>query len=142
MLNGQLTFRYVHPLELKGYWNLVKHGVQKVTEKQHIFLVEDVYADLKSGQADLHLALVEDDYVGFVILQKVPHHDGIALHIWMGYSVDNTKGDILTESLPILKEWATSINAKRLTFSSTRKGWEKNKIGWKPLHTVYSIEME
>lgn len=142
MPNRKLKLEYVDPFNLKEAWKLIKTGVQKVTDLQSIFIAEDVYTEIKTGAAILHIAYVDNEYNGFVVTQNLQNHDGPVLHIWLAYSCKNTEGELLEVGLPIIKEWAQNISAKRVTFSSVRKGWAKNKLGFKPLNTLYGLEVK
>lgn len=117
MIDGHL--KYIPPQELRSVWDEVKQGlwiVQKYTSEP--WIPEDIYADLKYGNATLH---IEKNGGGFVVLQKQPQYDGVALHIWCAYS----KGHQPLETyIQEIEEMARSIGAKRLTLSSKRN-WAK-----------------
>ena len=136
-----LTFIWCTPEELHGYWGLVEQGLAKI--KGHTserWLKEDVYHALKSAQASLHIGMVGNDYRGFVIMQQLNDYDGKVLHIWCAYSVGE---DLLDAGKDQFMEWAHNINARRITFTSPRKGWEKvgPAIGFEPVTIKYELEV-
>lgn len=137
--NRQLRFEYIEPLDLKATWPLIKEGVKNVTERQDVFIIEDVYADIKQGLADLHLAYFDDEYEGFVVMQKQPWHDGMGLHVWLAYSIAGKEDCILQQGAKIMFEWLKNMNGKRITFSSKREGWKRMKM-CRPIQTIYEIQ--
>ena len=135
------SLEFVPPDDLQSCWSVVLPGLKLVHRKSKSnWIPEDVYAQLKAGQATLHLAYVEQDYAGFVIVSVQPHWDGKNFHLWCGYSAGTH--DVLEIFMPELERMARSIGAKRLTFWSPRK-WDRriSKFGYVPTQTEYVKEL-
>lgn len=125
---------FVHPNDLREHWDTVKQGLQKIREHSaEGWLDEDVYHALKSGVSTLHL-VVYSEYVGFVILTPTQHYDGKALHIWCLHL--HTEEPAMSDFLPEIERMAREIGAKRITFTSPRKGWQKLEF-FEEMHTIY-----
>lgn len=136
------TLTFVPPNELHDYWDLVKPGLEIVRQKSSDgWLCEDVYTELRAGRSTLHIGDVEGDYAGFVVLTPTQGYDSMRLFIWAAYNA--TDKDMIKEFLPELKSMAKKIKAKKLTFSSCRKGWDKRmaQYGFEPTFTRYDLEI-
>ena len=137
--DGQLMeYIWIKPSLLKDYWGLIKPGLMKVQHHGEGWICEDVYAAIKSGTANLHIANVDNEYAGFVVMSLTPSTDGVNLHIWAAYSNQNNP-HLLEASMPEFDRWARDAGAGRITFHSPRKGWEKvgTKIGFVPTMTIF-----
>jgi hypothetical protein len=135
------SLEYVPPDDLQDTWKVVLPGLQIVHRKSKAtWIPEDVYAQLRAGRATLHLAYVEHEYAGFVIVEVQPHWDGKNFHLWCGYSAGNY--DVLEYFLPELERMARSIKAKRMTFWSPRR-WDRriSKFGYVATQTEYVKEL-
>lgn len=135
-----LTFEWIKPEDISNEWGLIKPGVEKVWEHGTHWLVEDVYMMLKMGQANLHIGYKNGDYVGFLILTPVKNVEGTALHIWAAYF---SVRDLRKEVMMYLDKWANDMGADRITYQSTRHGWEKVAplLGFDPVSTLYEREV-
>ena len=136
-----LSLDWVDPKDLHEHWPLIREGLEKVKKHGDNWLIEDVYFSIKQGTSNLHLGAISGDYRGFLITQQVPGYDGNILHLWACYSTDRKEADLLTQGMVYIEEWAKNINAKRITFHSPRKGWEKNTLGFKPVQIIYAKEL-
>jgi hypothetical protein len=135
------SLEYIPPDDLQDVWSIVLPGLKLVRRKSKShWIPEDVYAQIKTGQATLHIAYVEHTYAGFVIIQVQPHWDGKNFHLWCGFSAGEY--DVLEIFLPELERMARSIKAKRMTFWSPRR-WDRRiaKFGYVPTQTEYAKEL-
>jgi len=133
-----LTLEWVSPDDLHEHWPVIREGLEKVAVAGAGWLIEDAYMLIKTNAANLHIGSLEGNYVGFIITQQVPTYAGLSVHIFATYSNANNF-NLLHEAMPEIKEWAKNVGAKKLTFSSKRKGWEKQaeKLGFQQVMTFY-----
>jgi hypothetical protein len=135
-------FRYVSPDDLAEWWRFVRAGLEHTLQKMggDKWMPEDIYLGIKTGQCTLHVSLMAHRPVGFVVLRPVQDYDGKALHIWVAYSAERGATDA---HMPELKEFAHAMRAKRLTFESRRKGWNRFalKHGYQVAHTAYELPL-
>jgi len=141
-IDGELTFEWVPPGDLHDYWDLILPGLEKVKKHGDRWRTEDAYASIRAGQSNLHIGYLDRQYAGFFILTPQQSYDGPVLHIWALYS--EIPGLLGEEGMGQLKEWAKSMKAKRITYQSPRKGWEKvgQELGFTPITTIYEIEVK
>ena len=120
-----MELKYVSPQELKQVWQQVKPSLNDMAIQSNEWIVEDAYCDIREGRAQLYLAMQDNYFVGYVILQVF----GSTLHIWAAYG-----NNVLEDGLKEIIDLAHQMNAKEITFSSYRKGFEKvaPKLGFKP----------
>jgi hypothetical protein len=132
------TFVAVEPQNVAQVWDTILPGLMKVWRRGEGWRVEDVYTAIKTGQAYLHIAMDAGDYAGFVVSQPQQAPDGVVLHLWALYA-DGGHREHFATWLGQIDEWARGIKAKRITFHSPRRGWEKlgQQLGFKPAMTVY-----
>jgi hypothetical protein len=138
-----MNLEYILPANLGEVWTLVSPGLDKVREHSgDVWLNEDVYMALKQGHSTLHVGYQDGRYVGFMILTPSSSFDGNVLHIWATYS-EGRNFCVFTEGMETIKDYAKNLNAKRITFMSPRKGWERHgeKLGFKPRTTQYAMEV-
>lgn len=115
---------YVSPQELHDTWPLIKPGLEEVIKKIDAeWIAEDVYSALQSGTSTLHLGYNSDEYEGFIVLTPTPDYEGTTLFIWCVYSPTNT--NVLERYWPDIEQMARKISARKVRFSSPRKGWAK-----------------
>lgn len=110
---------------------MVKIGLEKIEAD---YLPEDLYYSLKIGSSTLHLADMDGEYGGFVVLTPLKTLSGQALHITAAYSTSIRK---LTEYIPEIVQMARGIGAREITLGSTRN-WEKY-FSYKT--TIYSMKV-
>lgn len=139
----ELKLNPVLPENLRAVWAIVREGLYSIAkhDKTH-WIVEDVYAALVGGNASLYMAELDNDYMGFMILQRLRVYDGWHLHIWCGYSPAE-KPDLMVSGMPQVKVLAHTLGCRRITFSSDRKGWERVgvKLGFVPVQTTFECEV-
>jgi hypothetical protein len=126
----------ISPAGLAAVWPRVRPGLEAM-DKGDGWLPEDLYLSLKTNGATLYMVTIDGTEHGFLVLRSIPDFDGVRLHIWVLNS--NSKVDLMAEFSDELDAIGRSINATRLTFSSTRPGWAKvaPKNGFSVRETVY-----
>ena len=131
---------YVHPDDLRTHWEYVRKGCKRIHDRvDERWEVEDLWMLLKNQNAALYMIL-NPELTGFVVLQLTTMYDVKEMNVFYAYSED---GRVMDYAFPEVKDLARSLGAKRLTFMSQRRGWEKRAIelGYKVAHTVYEAEL-
>ena len=125
--------RIVPPAEVKDYWPKIRPELEKMQGTDG-WIPEDVYMFLVGNHATLYVNDVE--WQGFVILQLLPNYSEKRLHMWIAAGW----GDMMAYRDEVI-EIAKQAGAKRITFESPRKGWEKAgpKYGFEPKRTIYEM---
>lgn len=125
----------VPPNEIRNFWEFVRKGLEEILIKSPEFWIpEDVYADCFSGNSNLWIFFEGHKPVAFAVLQM----RGDTCHAWCGYAINNgCFAKALRQTLRIAKDGG----AKKFTFDSNRKGWEKvaPKFGFKARSWVKEI---
>jgi hypothetical protein len=116
------TLEAVPPARLGTVWPRLRARFAKV-ETPDGWIVEDVYAAIKTSSATLFLILDGGLEVGVLVLRLVADYDGPRLHIWILQS--DADFDVMTEFSAVLDDLGRRANAGRITFSSTRSGWAR-----------------
>lgn len=122
-----ITLEWVKPSQIRDTWPAIKEGLKKIEKSTDAWIVEDIYMAIKMGTCNLHVASIDGEYKGFLIVQQQENYGVIGLHIWAAYS-NGMDFNILDNSMEQVKEWAKNVEAKKITFSSTRKGWTKQAL--------------
>lgn len=125
--------KIVLPSEVKDCWGNIRPELLKMGETDG-WIPEDVYAFLIGGHATLYVN--DGAWQGFVILQLLPNYSEKRLHIWIAAGW----GDMLSYRDEVV-EIAKQSGAKRITFESPRRAWEKAgpKYGFEPKRTIYEM---
>lgn len=132
-----------HAPDFKTEWPHVRAGLERLLSKAPDYWIpEDVYHALASGHSWLYVG--EDkqgELLGFTILTPLTQYGVIILHIWA--AVNYAQPDSVFFALDDIKEIAQGINAKRVTFSTVRKGLGKvvESADFKPAHQYFSYEL-
>lgn len=138
-----LDFKFIPPTDLGTVWDQVKPGLAAVRAKSNdSWREEDVYMSCKQGHSTFHIGTVDGEYAGFLVLTPTQSFDGPVLHIWLTYS-EARDFCVFENGIEFIKECAVKMNAKRITFFSPRKGWERHgeKIGFKVRTTQFALEV-
>lgn len=114
-------------VKFQDYWAQIKPYVVDLCSYSDI-LPEDVYALLKYNHATL---FIEEDV--FLILQELQDSNGDKkLHVYMSAALKNTTESLLHKYQEEVDELARNIGAKKITFDTDRKGFERSlPPGWK-----------
>lgn len=125
-----MILHYISKDNLRQHWDYVKHGLELVRAKGHTeWIVEDVYCDCYENRSMLFIGIVEHKPVGFVVLQPIAN----TLHVWATWSTLNDK-TLFQQAWQEIQAIAKQGGKSKVTFSSQRKGWERNarELGFKP----------
>jgi hypothetical protein len=139
------TFRLIpidSDTQLSEVWPDVKSGLEVILKRtRQTWIAEDVYHALKTKQSILLIGIEEGKFAGFVVLTMNKSHDGIEGHIWVAYNI--SKSEYINTSWPIIQGFCKAAGCKRVTMSSSRKGWGRRgeKLGLVPVQTLYAAEL-
>jgi len=132
-----MEFRYIPPDQLRAWWPSVRPGLDKIkTRSPENWIVEDVYTDLFNGKSMIWVCIENNHYKGFFVLQPM----GLTMHVWAGYTLENNQ-QIVENGLKYIKILASQANAKFITFSSHRNGWQRRaaQLGFRPKQWICEV---
>ena len=132
-----MEFRYIQPDQLRAWWPSLRPGLDKIkTRSPENWIVEDVYTDLFNGKSMVWVCIDNDRYAGFFVLQPM----GLTMHVWAGYTLENNQ-QIVENGLKYIKILASQANAKFITFSSHRSGWQRRaaQLGFRPKQWICEV---
>ena len=123
---------------------MIRPGLEEVSKHGGgAWMPEDVYSAIKVGQSHLHIFYDDSSYEGFVVTTPMTDYSGVVLHVWGVFSEHQNQRfhDCVNRQLDA---WARNIQAKKITFSTTRKGWERvgKALGFYPTVQFYEKEVE
>lgn len=133
----------VAPANLHGCWEYLRPGLDRLClQDADTWLVEDVYAMLRSGQMTLFLAEEGEALQGFVIGMRQPGFAGDVLYWWAAWAQPGTP-DICPTYWAELKRIALENGCQRMAFASNRKGWERiaPRYGFRKRRTIWECEL-
>jgi hypothetical protein len=139
------TFRLVpidSDAQIREVWPDVRSGLEVILKRtQQTWIAEDVYHALKTKQSILLIGIEEGKFAGFVVLTMNKSHDGIEGHIWVAYNI--SKSEYIDASWPIIQGFCKAAGCRRVTMSSSRKGWGRRgeRLGLIPVQTLYAAEL-
>ena len=132
-----MEFKFITVDELRGWWSSIRPGIEQIKSKSpENWIVEDVYTDLFNQKSMLFVVLENNRFKGFFILQPL----GQELHVWAAWTLENDYL-IVEKGLKYIKQLASNGNAKYLTFSSHRRGWERRagQLGFRPRKWICEV---
>ena len=132
-----MEFRHIPVADIRGWWATIKSPMEELkTYSPEDWIVEDVYADLISNRSLLWVVLKEQKFSGFFILQP----SGLHLHVWAAWTLENDY-QMVEDGLKYIKTMASQANAKFITFSSHRRGWQRRakKLGFKAKQWICEV---
>lgn len=132
-----MEFRHIPADQLRAWWPSIKPGLDKIkTTSPENWIVEDVYTDLFNGKSMIWVCIDNDRYKGFFVLQPM----GLTMHVWAGYTLENNQ-QIVENGLKYIKILASQANAKFITFSSHRNGWQRRaaQLGFRPKQWICEV---
>ena len=132
-----MEFRYIQPDQLRAWWPTLRPGLDKIkTKSPENWIVEDVYADSINNKSMVWVCIDNNKYEGFFILQPM----GTTMHVWAGYTLENNQ-QIVENGLKYIKILASQANAKFITFSSHRNGWQRRaaQLGFRPKQWICEV---
>lgn len=130
-------FNFVPQQEIRNWWPTIKPGLDEIKQKSpEPWIVEDVYVDLFNQKSMLWIALENMHFVGFFILQPLGHE----VHVWAAWTLENDY-QVVEKGLQFIKNMARNSNAKYLTFSSHRRGWDRRAkaYGFRPRKWICEV---
>lgn len=130
----------VAPVDLPRVWPTIRSEIATV-EAPDGFIPEDAYAMCRAGEAALFLLHVGDERIGWMILRLL----GLDLHIWMLYAKPGYEPmSIFRADLMDIARKTTPHAARKLTFGSSRRGWEKvaPRHGFRVRHVTFECDVE
>jgi hypothetical protein len=130
-------FNFVPQQQIRDYWPLIRPGLDEIkTKSPENWIVEDVYVDLFNQKSMMWIALKNKQFAGFFVLQPLGHE----LHIWAAWTVENDY-QVVEKGLQFIKNMAKNTNARFVTFSSHRRGWERRAatIGFRPRKWICEV---
>jgi len=130
-------FKFIPVDDLRKWWASVRPGLEKIkTKSPENWIVEDVYTDCFNQKAMLWVALENNHFNGFFILQPV----GEELHVWAAWTLENDY-QVVQKGLQFIKNMARESNVKYLTFSSHRPGWDRRAkaYGFRPRKWISEV---
>lgn len=132
-----MEFRYIPPDQLRAWWPSVRPGLDKIkTRSPENWIVEDVYTDLFNGKSMIWVVIEDNRYKGFFVLQPM----GQTMHVWAAHTLENNQ-QIVENGLKYIKILASQANAKFITFSSHRNGWQRRaaQLGFRPKQWICEV---
>lgn len=143
LIRSALVLEWVKPDELHEIWETIRPGLLEVNKHATGWIIEDVYMAIKTTHSVLHLGYIAGEYAGFIVTsnEKVPR--GTIINIWCLYHVNNDFS-LFEENIEQVRSWAKNIGAYAIRMQSPRRGWEKQapKLGFRPIHTVYELDVK
>lgn len=114
--------------DIYDIWPKVRDGINTIEKrcKGVFYRPEDCYHEIKTGLSRLLIATdkVSGEYEGFALLQNMPYPDGNGIHIKAMHHQGNCPS-FVDDFFDIIEIIARSENIKRISYSSSRKGWSK-----------------
>jgi hypothetical protein len=95
------------------------------------WIPEDVYAELKAGNASLFTI---GDREAFFVAKRITDYDGLTLYIWALWGPGECV-DIWRDVLGEIETFAKAAGCKQIRMMSPRRGWAR--VGWAERDTVY-----
>jgi hypothetical protein len=132
------TLKAVQLENLTEAWQLIRDDIATISRADG-WLDADVYMTIRSNGATLFLIYDADlQYAGFAVLRLMSEFDGPRLHLWILYAKD-AEFDVIDEFEEDLMNIARAAKAQRVTFGTTRPGFEKiaTRRGFKLREVVY-----
>lgn len=131
-----MHFDLISPASLRAVWDDVRAGLDKMPPED--WIAEDVYHAIMSGQAALYVGRCDQQFAGFVVLQRhVADYSGVvSCHIWLAFNDGGQEA--YDAALGLYRQVAKQMGASRITFCSPRSGWAKR---YRPVSTTYEIPL-
>lgn len=142
-MEREAHLRAVKPEHLRDAWEVVLPGVREASgHSLGAWIPEDCYAGVQRGDLSMFLWIVDDRYAGFIVLQKKHLIHGLALHIFALFVVQEY-GDCIDANMHKIDDIARHLGARKVTFQSPRKGWERrcSRLGFEPVSVNYEREV-
>lgn len=130
----------VDPRYLHDVWEWVRTGLQKMIRKtRDDWHPEDVYTELRTGAAVMHLIYVNHERVGFIVTQIWPgYHAGPRLFIRALWCEPHTLAPVEQELMDAIGTMARESGCRGIRMNSPRR-WDGR--GWKLKQYIYEMEV-
>lgn len=132
-----IEFKHIPANELRKWWPSVRDGLNKIkSHSPENWIPEDVYTDCFNRASDLFVAIRDQRYAGFFVLQPQEN----TVHVWAAWTVENDT-ELVANGLKYIKSLAGQVGAKYISFSSHRKGWHRRAVayGFRPKHYICEV---
>lgn len=135
-----MKLRPIDPEGAYERWDWVRQGIQKAIDNTGAHLrPEDVYTQIRNNTAWLYI--IEDDCdLGFVVLTQERDPDGLVLFIWVLWAARGSLWARRSDLDAEIDKLARAVKAKRVRWSSPRRGYERWGYG-KPVAVTYEREL-
>ena len=130
-------FKYIPAEDLRKWWPSIREGLNKIkTYSPENWIPEDVYTDCFNQKAMLWVAIDNQRFAGFFILQPIDN----SLHVWAAWTLENNY-QIVESGLKYIKDLARQGGNKYITFSSHRRGWQRRaeQLGFRPKQYICEV---
>lgn len=129
--------------ELYAIWPHIREGIAAIENKcEGMFhRPEDFYHEIKIGKLQLLIAIAIDtnEYQGFALTYETQYPDGKGLHI-MAMRHISGDDDFMDDCFEAVSAMAKATGIRRISFSSSRKGWQKRMTEFKPVAVLTYYE--
>lgn len=136
-----MNFVLVTPDALRAHWPRIKTSLEAVRGKAEAedWIDEDVYHEIKAGEAACHLAVNDQGFAGILItkLIQAEYSREPVFHVWIAHNLGDSS--VIDDGIDLLYRMARAAGAKKITFGSPRLGWQKR---FKLLSATYEIPTE
>ena len=132
-----IEFKFIEPDQLRQWWMSVKPGLEEIKKRSpENWIPEDVYADCWNSKSFLYVALKDNHFVGYFVLQPINGK----LHVWAAWTLENDY-QVVQKGLQFIKNMARNANVKYLTFASHRPGWNRRAkaYGFRPRKWICEV---
>lgn len=134
-----LVLDWVPEAKLREAYERIENDLQYIREKSYAdWIPADIYALLKSREADLYVAFEQDKYVGFLVVSLTKNKSGgSTLYIWATYQ--DPKCSHSKDGFLFLDQLAQKLDVSAIEFQSSRSGWGRvvKKYGFEEIGTIY-----
>ena len=122
-------------------WDWVRDGLAKIVAKtRDDWRPEDVYVELRTGAAKLHLIYVNQDMVGFVVTQVWPgYHSGPRLFVRALWGEPGALVAVEGEIMDALRDLGRKHGCRAVRMNSPRR-WDARE-GWALKQYIYELEI-
>jgi len=116
--------------ELYSIWPTIRKGIKRLEDKCSgiFYMPEDYYFETKLKRMQLLVGHKVDtgEYCGFAFIQETQYPDGKGLHIFAMHH-DGIEAGFIDNCFAVIEIIANLCKVKRISFSSSRKGWSRSK---------------
>ena len=142
IING-VVFEHIPVEDVRVAYERIEQDLHKIRKKSYAdWIPADIYAALKSGNADLFIGYEKEYYAGFIITSFIQDAGGQpTLFLWATYQNPGFKHK--DNGFIFLDKMAEEFNISAIEFHSSRKGWgwASKKHGYEIVTQVYRKEM-